>query len=84
MFPADVWEDVMGYRCRDSCGLAAAAIAKVSSAMGRSESGDEDDELESGGEVEMAEFYSGKVTSGVCVCFWLDIRLSIALPKARE
>ncbi|CAM9812270.1 unnamed protein product, partial [Ectocarpus sp. 4 AP-2014] len=29
-FPADIWEEVMGYRCQDACGLAAAAVAKVS------------------------------------------------------
>lgn len=56
-FPADMWEDVMGYRCRDACGLAAAAVAKVSGGSFAPDSGDED--ADSTGDVEMGEFYSG-------------------------
>lgn len=51
----------MGYRCRDACGLAAAAVAKASGG-GRpapADSGDEDvDSITD--DVEMGEFYSGE------------------------
>lgn len=70
-FPADVWEEVMGYRCQDACGLAAATVAKVSGGalggggggLGRRASSwsdsDVDDDLDAIGDVEMGEFYSG-------------------------
>lgn len=61
VFPADVWEDVMGYRCRDACGLAAAAAGmKVSGAIRRTDSGEDDDDSDAGGDIEMGEFYSGE------------------------
>lgn len=71
-FPADIWEEVMGYRCHDACGLAAAAVAKVSGgalgAAGGVGSGSDDEDLDGAGDVEMGEFYSGAVVcDGVCV-----------------
>lgn len=56
VFPADIWEDVMGYRCRDACGLAAAVVSKArrrSIATGESE---DDDDTESDGDMELGEF----------------------------
>lgn len=58
----------MGYRCQDACGLAAAAVAKVSGGalgaaggvgVGVGSAGSDDDDLDSSGDVEMGEFFSG-------------------------
>lgn len=63
----------MGYRCHDACGLAAAAVAKVSGgalgAAGGIGSGSDDDDLDGAGDVEMGEFYSGEeVGAWVVLC----------------
>lgn len=55
IFPADIWEDVMGYRCRDACGLAAAAVSKARRRVVTGDSGDDGD-TDSDGDMELGEF----------------------------
>ena len=57
-FPADIWEDVMGYRCRNPCGLAAAVAGRAPGGALAAHAGDDD--ADDAGDVEMGEFYSGE------------------------
>ncbi|CAM9444704.1 unnamed protein product [Ascophyllum nodosum] len=59
-FPADIWEDVMGYRCRNPCGLAAAVAGRAPGGALAAHAGDDD--ADDAGDVEMGEFYSGPGT----------------------
>lgn len=60
----------MGYRCRDACGLAAAAVAKVSGIPVRVDERGEDED--STGDVELGEFYSGKPPLCDPVAGWIQ------------
>lgn len=74
VFPADVWEDVMGYRCRDACGLAAAAVAKARGSV-MPDSGD--DEIDSDGDVELGDFQNGKSRLFVVVAVVVVVAIPI-------
>lgn len=66
VFPADIWEDVMGYRCRDACGLAA-AVSKVRRRPIAAGELDDSGDTESDGDVELGDFISRTFCRGSLV-----------------